>query len=49
VRDGDVTAAPGNLFCLPASARWMGAETPGTHLLGTAPTLDAQIKALTEY
>jgi len=49
VRDGDPTAQPGNLFCLPASARWMGADTPGTHLLGTAPTLDAQIKALTEY
>ncbi len=49
VRDGDPTAAPGNLFCLPCNGRWMAADAPGTHLLNSAPTIEAQLKHLREY
>ena len=47
---GDPSEAPGNLFCVPASARWMASESPGTHFLHTPPgELAAQLKHLTEY
>lgn len=41
-RSGDPSDNPGNLFCLPCSRRWMEADTPGTHFVGTAPLLKAQ-------
>lgn len=47
---GDATASPGNLFCLPASARWLAAESPGSHFVGTDPrSLDDQAQYLEEY
>ena len=49
-RGEDPAAAPGNLYCVPCNARWMGAETPGTHFLHTpAGDLAAQLKHLLEY
>lgn len=40
----------GNLFCVPICGRWLTADTPGTHLIGTDPRdMRAQISALTEY
>ena len=47
---GDTTAAPGNLFCLPCSRRWLAAENPGSHFVGTDPSdLRAQITHLRSY
>lgn len=47
---GDTTAAPGNLFCLPASRRWLAAEAPGSHFVGTDPRdLEAQLATLRSY
>ena len=42
----DATANPGNLFCLPCNRRWMEADTPGTHFVGTAPVLAQQLAYL---
>lgn len=48
--DGDTTRAPGNLFCLPCSRRWMAADDPGSHFVGTDPRdLDAQLTYLRSY
>lgn len=47
---GDTTAAPGNLFCLPCSRRWLAAANPGSHFVGTDPSdLRAQITHLRSY
>lgn len=49
-QDGDTTRAPGNLFCLPISRRWLLADPPGSHFVGTAPSdLDAQHEHLRSY
>lgn len=48
--NADTTAAPGNLFCLPISRRWLAAETPGSHFVGTpAHSIDAQFEHLRSY
>lgn len=48
--NGDTTASPGNLFCLPLSRRWLAADPPGSHLVGTDPRdLDSQIASLRSY
>lgn len=39
---------PGNLFCLPCSRARIAADPPGTHFVGTALTLAAQIEHLRE-
>jgi hypothetical protein len=49
VRHDGPTKAPGNLFCLPASARWM-TETTGTQFLNTpAGDLGEQLKHMETY
>lgn len=48
--NGDTTAAPGNLFCLPVSRRWLAADPPGSHFVGYDPRdLDAQLEHLRSY
>lgn len=48
-REGAVLT-PGNLFCVPVCGRWLRAENPGTHFIGTDPgDLAAQLKHLAEY
>jgi hypothetical protein len=48
--NGDTTASPGNLFCLPLSRRWLAADPPGSHLVGTDPRdLNAQMNSLRSY
>jgi hypothetical protein len=47
---GDSTAAPGNLFCLPLSRRWLSSDPPGSHFIGHDPSdLRAQITHLRSY
>lgn len=49
-QNGDTTVAPGNLFCLPCSRKWMDSEPPGSHFVGTDPRdLDAQLAHLRSY
>lgn len=46
----DTTTAPGNLFCLPCSRRWLAADNPGSHFVGTNPSdMRAQITHLRSY
>jgi hypothetical protein len=47
---GDSTAAPGNLFCLPLSRRWLSSDPPGSHFIGHDPSdLRAQLATLRSY
>lgn len=48
--NGDTTASPGNLFCLPLSRRWLASDPPGSHLVGHGPLdIDSQTDALRSY